>query len=303
MSTGPLVSAITIFLNAKRFLEEAIESVLAQTCDNWELLLVDDGSTDGSTAIARRRAERSAGRIRYLEHEGHRNRGMSASRNLGIRHARGEYLAFLDADDVWSPRKLERQVTNLRAQPAAGMDYGATQYWYSWTGNAEDSQRDFVPPTGLPADILVPPPTLLLRFLQEQTKPPATCSVLLRRAVVDEVGGFEETFRGMYEDQAFFAKVCLSVPVFMTSECAARYRQHADSCCARAKSAGQAKRAERIYLTWLARYVSRHPAPSGDGRRRLADLLWRYRHPLLHRFSARARGALTRARAGSPRRR
>ena len=299
MRTGPLVSAITIFLNAERFLDEAIESVLAQTYDNWELLLVDDGSTDGSSAIARRRAERSAGRIRYLEHARHRNRGMSAARNLGIRHARGEYLAFLDADDVWSPRKLERQVTNLGAQPAAGMDYGATQYWYSWTGTTEDSQRDFVPPTGLPANTLVSPPTLLLRFLQEQTKPPATCSVLLRRAVVDEVGGFEETFRGMYEDQAFFAKVCLAVPVFMTGECAARYRQHADSCYARAKSAGQAERAERIYLSWLAWYVSQHPAPSGDGRRQLADLLWRYRHPWLHRLSARA----ARARGRSPQRR
>src|SRR5205809_3316024 len=77
----PLVSGTIIFLNAERFIDEAIQSVLAQTYENWELLLVDDGSTDGSTAIARSYAERYPAKIRYLEHPGHKNHGMSASRN------------------------------------------------------------------------------------------------------------------------------------------------------------------------------------------------------------------------------
>src|SRR5438128_12540181 len=101
MRRKPLVSAIIIFLNAEQFIQEAIESVFAQTYDNWELLLVDDGSTDGSTAIARSYLERHPRRVRYLEHSEHANRGMSASRNIGSRYARGEYIAFLDADDVW----------------------------------------------------------------------------------------------------------------------------------------------------------------------------------------------------------
>ena len=84
---APLVSVVTIFLNGEPFIGEAIESVLAQTFRDFELLLVDDGSTDGSTALARARAEREPGRVLYLEHEGHANRGMSASRNLGIEHA------------------------------------------------------------------------------------------------------------------------------------------------------------------------------------------------------------------------
>src|SRR5919198_1004258 len=109
INDGPLVSAIIIFLNAERFIQEAIESVFAQTYDAWELLLVDDGSTDGSTAIARRYAEQHPGKVRYLEHNGHQNRGKSASRNLAIRNCTGEYIAFLDADDVWLPRKLEQQ--------------------------------------------------------------------------------------------------------------------------------------------------------------------------------------------------
>src|SRR5713226_10047705 len=99
MRNQRLVSVIMIFLDEEKFIREAIESVFPQTYDNWELLLVDDGSTAGSTDIARRYAEQHPGKVRYLDHEGHRNRGMSASRNLGIRHARGDYIAFLDADD------------------------------------------------------------------------------------------------------------------------------------------------------------------------------------------------------------
>ncbi len=84
MNDRPFVSAIVIFLNENRFLQEAIESIFAQTYDHWELLLVDDGSTDESSDIALRYAERHPEKVRYLEHAGHENRGMSVSRNLGI---------------------------------------------------------------------------------------------------------------------------------------------------------------------------------------------------------------------------
>src|SRR6478672_466011 len=116
MNISPLVSSIIIFFNAEKFFEEAIESVLAQTYGNWELILADDGSTDGSTAIALRYAQQYPEKIRYVEHEGHQNCGMSATRNLGICHAKGEYIAFLDADDVWFPYKLEQQVEIMKSQ-------------------------------------------------------------------------------------------------------------------------------------------------------------------------------------------
>src|SRR5918997_3094056 len=144
MNSKPLVSSVMIFLNAEKFIEEAIESVFAQTHDNWELLLVDDGSSDDSSQIALRYAERHPEKVRYLEHPGHRNRGMSASRNLGIRHAKGEYIALLDSDDVWLPHKLQQQVAILDAAPEAGMVYGLSQYWHSWTGKPQDIQRDVV---------------------------------------------------------------------------------------------------------------------------------------------------------------
>ena len=95
MNSRPLVSVITIFFNEEKFIEDAVKSVFAQTYQDWELLLVDDGSTDKSTEIARRLAEQHPEKVRYLEHDGHKNRGMSASRNLGIRNADGEYHRFL----------------------------------------------------------------------------------------------------------------------------------------------------------------------------------------------------------------
>src|ERR1700742_2903638 len=97
---NPSVSVIIIFLNpGARFLREAVDSVFAQTHGDWELLLCDDGSTDDASAYARELAKQHPGRVTYLEHPGHENRGMSAARNLGLRHASGEFVAWLDADD------------------------------------------------------------------------------------------------------------------------------------------------------------------------------------------------------------
>ena len=117
----PRVSVLTSFLNAERFLAEAVDSLFAQSFTAWELLLIDDGSTDGSTALARRYADEWPGKVRCLEHPGHENRGISASQNLGLRTATAPYVAFLDSDDVWFRSKLEEQVALLDAQPAAAL--------------------------------------------------------------------------------------------------------------------------------------------------------------------------------------
>src|SRR5437867_4320953 len=96
-----MVSVITIVYNGARFLSEAIESVLGQDYAAWELLVVDDGSTDESRAIAERYCTDPGGRIRVISHSV--NQGMSRARNSGLRHASGEYVAFLDSDDIWQP--------------------------------------------------------------------------------------------------------------------------------------------------------------------------------------------------------
>ncbi len=261
-SATPTVSVIMIFLNGERFIEEAIRSVFTQTYHDWELLLVDDGSTDGSTAIARRYAAEHPQKVRYLEHPRHENRGMSATRNLGIRSARGELIAFLDADDVYLPEKLERQVALLDEHRTAAMVYGPTEHWHSWTGRRADRLRDHRRRLGVPPDTLIPPPTLLPLFLRLEAYTPATCGVLIRREAIERIGGFEESFRGMFEDQAFFYKLCLDAPVFAESGCWDRYRQNPTSHSRRMLRAGRYRvdapnDAYRTFLEWLEAYLSR----------------------------------------------
>ncbi|HET9531811.1 MAG TPA: glycosyltransferase, partial [Blastocatellia bacterium] len=282
---GPVVSVIMIFFNAEKFISEAIESVLGQTYDDWELLLVDDGSTDGGTRTALRYVERYPDKVRYLEHEGHQNRGMSATRNLGIRNARGEYVAFLDADDVWLPHKLERQVAILKSHPEAAMACGAAEYWHSWTGNEQDNQRDHVPELGIQADTLFEPPSLttLLYPLGKGTAP-CPSDLMMRRSMVERIGGFEEGYRGkyqLYEDQAFLAKVYLNEAVFMSSECLVKYRIHPDSCVSTVTESGQYHFVRQFFLNWFEEYLSRHGIedPGVSGALRAALSQYRDPHP------------------------
>jgi len=287
MTAKPLVSGIIIFLNDERFIRDAIESVFRQTYDNWELLLVDDGSWDGSSAIARGYAEEYPGRVRYLQHEGHANRGTSTSRNLGIRSGKGEYMAFLDSDDVWLPRKLEEQVFILESQPSTGMVYGAIQYWHSWSG--ADFPKDHVPSLGIAANTLVLPPRLLTLYLQGKTRTASASDILVRRSTIERVGGFEEDFRGAYDDQAFLAKVCLKAPVLVAGECWHRYRQHPGSCMAGMRKARTKHALGLGYLGWLEKYLVEQDIEDAELWAALRKKQWRYRHPKLNRLVGRIR--------------
>ena len=136
------------------------------------------------------------------------------------------------------------------------MVYGPTQYWYSWTGLPEDLKRDHVPDLGVPHDTLFEPPTLLTRLypLGEATAP-CLCSLLVRTDVIKRMGGFEESFRGYYEDQAFLTKMYLSEPVFVSDGCWDRYRLHPTSCSAVVKQTGQHDSIRKHFLKWLEEYL------------------------------------------------
>jgi glycosyltransferase involved in cell wall biosynthesis len=255
MSSKPLVSVVIIFLNAEKFLQEAIESVIAQTYENWELLLVDDGSSDGSTDIARHYSTQRADKVTYLEHPGHANRGMSASRNLGIRRAHGKYIAFLDADDVWLAYKLEEQVSIMDAHPDVGMLYGETLYWYSWQRGGSGQPRDFRPVLGVSLDQPLSPLELLPLYLRGNAAVPCPCSILVRRSVMADIGGFAEEFSSIYEDQAFYAKVCLATSVIASGRCWDKYRQHPQSSMAAARRGGKEIESRSFFLEWLEGYM------------------------------------------------
>lgn len=261
MATNQLVSVIIPFLNAGKFLQETIASVFAQTYEHWQLLLIDDGSSDESTGIAKSCAEEYPERVLYFDHPQHRNRGVCFSRNLGVKQATGDYVALLDADDVWLPHKLERQLAILRAHPTAGLVFGVSQYWVSWTGEPE--RNDTLPALGIEPDTLFRPPSLLfLLYPLGHGAAPCPSDLLLARELVERVGGFEEQFDTqrayqLYEDQAFLVKVYLTSPVFAARECWTRYRMHPNSCMSRFLQNDEEHAAARsFFCDWFEEYLA-----------------------------------------------
>lgn len=286
MSIQSLVSCIIPFFNAEEFFEEAIESVFSQTYENWELLLVDDGSTDSSTTIAQNYAQNYPDKVRYVEHDNHQNRGTTSTRNLGVRHAKGKYITFLDSDDVWLPHKLEQQVTIMESHPEAGMVYGKAIYWHSWTGNPEDIQRDFVAEPSLTTENLYKPPILLLynHPLAKHGGAPCPSELMLRKEILERVGGFEESFikqYQFYEDQAFLSKLYLTAPVFIANQTWIKYRLHSKSCCAVVTASGEDKSVRLYFLNWLENYLFTQEINDTRVRKALQKALLPYRNPLL----------------------
>jgi glycosyltransferase involved in cell wall biosynthesis len=266
----PLVSVVLIFLNEERFLEEAIKSVRDQTLSDWELILVDDGSTDRSTLIARQMAAEDK-RIRYVDHPGHANRGAPASRNLGAAHATAPYVIFLDGDDVFMPGMLAEQVDLLESMPDVAMVTGAMLYWYSW--DPASTTADIALLTGGMSDRRLDPPEAALTIypLARETSA-AGADVLVRRSVFEAVGGFEERFCGiyqLYDDQAFLIKVYLRYPVYISSRVWRHYRQHDASCVARTTEMDY-WHVRGFFLDWLQADVRRLGDPRVTGALRRA---------------------------------
>jgi glycosyltransferase involved in cell wall biosynthesis len=125
MLKTPLVSVVMPAFNAARFIEQTLESARCQTFQDFEVLVVDDGSTDDTAAVAQKFCETDA-RFQLLRRS---HNGLSATRNAGIERTRGEFIAFLDADDVWSPEKLECQMALFRADPRVNFSYTNFHFW------------------------------------------------------------------------------------------------------------------------------------------------------------------------------
>lgn len=249
----PAVTCIVIVYNGEVYLDEAIRSVIRQTCPDWELIVVDDGSSDGSREIARRHG-RTDGRIRLVTHPDRRNHGTGAARNLGLSASRGSFVGFLDADDVWEATKIEEQLELFAQHPDVAMTYGRTLIWHSWDTTP---RNDFFYDLGVQANQVHQPPVLFRQLLRNVYQTPTTCNALMRRSAVAEIGGFDESFTAMFEDQLFFAKIMLHFPVFVSDRCWAKYRQHKASTSARSAASGGNLMTQIRYLKRVRDYLRR----------------------------------------------
>jgi glycosyltransferase involved in cell wall biosynthesis len=249
MNAPPRVSVVIPFYNRVAFLAEAIESVLAQTYSDWELILVNDGSTDDSISIAKRYVAASPGRIHYLEHPGGKNRGRSASRNLGIKTSRGQYVAHLDSDDVWTTTKLEEQVEILDQHSTVAMTFAPMRVWCSW--DPHRPRPDYIQRLTFEPGCIISPPDFVPLILTGENDP---AGYLMRRSVFDEVGGYDEI--EMCEDWALYIKIALKYPIHVARDYNYSYRQHSMQSCADLRSSGRFYSEFAPFFRWLNGYLA-----------------------------------------------
>ena len=181
MTTPSLISCIVPVFNGERYLKEALDSIRAQTYRPLEIIVADDGSTDATAAIA----AGSGAEVRYLFQP---NAGPSSTRNLGLGAARGEFVAFLDHDDLWHPEKLARQMARFQARP--DLDVCVTHVRNVWSPElgeeAARSREHHRLAQALPGYV--------------------TSTLLVRRTLFEEVGKFSPTLQHA-DDTEWFLRV------------------------------------------------------------------------------------------------
>ncbi|MCH7627407.1 MAG: glycosyltransferase [Proteobacteria bacterium] len=215
-------------------------------------MLVDGGATPACLALARKLCMADPGRRRIVQHPARATIGVSALRSFGLAEARGEFLAFLDADDVWLPGKMAAQVALLDAHADAVMVYGRTQMWFSWREAA--TQADFCYDLGVEPDRIVAGAEAMALLVRNEAQTPTTCNAMMRASAVAAVGGCEARFPGMFDDQVLFAKLYTRGPVYVSGALWARYRQRETSLSHVADHLAVAR--ERVrFLGWLADWL------------------------------------------------
>lgn len=208
----PKVSVIIPTYNGAKFLPETIESVLTQTYKDFETIIVDDGSTDNTSEIV------SAFPVKYYHQE---NQGVSVARNRGFRLSCGEYIVFLDSDDVFLEWALEKSVQALDKHPEAGFSYGQA-YMMDKNGSVYRVRKSSFLDKSTVVDSQEQTTELL--FLQRIT----TSTVMVRRHCFDEVGGFHEELRN-FQDHHLFIRLSKRYHAAYIAEPLIRYRVHPEA--------------------------------------------------------------------------
>jgi glycosyltransferase involved in cell wall biosynthesis len=199
------VSAIIPTFNSANYLRDAINSALDQTYSALEVIVIDDGSTDETVSVIKSFADR----VIYIRQE---QSGPSSARNRGIATATGEYVAFLDADDIWLPSKLEKQLHALQQEPEAGLVYSRSVDFDDSTGE----ELRFYPKemhSGMLFDLLLIAPLLLLS------------SVVVRTRVLKELGGFDEGLRTA-EDTHLYLRIAQNYRIIGVPDILVKRRIH-----------------------------------------------------------------------------
>jgi glycosyltransferase involved in cell wall biosynthesis len=270
------VSAVIHFLNAAQYLPESVASVFRQTFTDWELVLIDGGSTDGSMEMAREFEARFPDKVRTFGHEGSPELGVFSSRIWGAREARASVLALLDSDDEWHPQFLERHHAIYRAvfEQEAGMVFCPSVYWWEDPDLAHKSGVQPAPAPGLHR-----PPDLALEFLEQgYEKSPCNSGVMIGREIVVEAASLIGTAaEKLADDQYLWSHVALNHPIYVSPEPLVRYRQWPGSACARGAAAGETEASREAHLSWLLNHLT--ASYDGPEKRRMEKVVRSHLRP------------------------
>ena len=240
-----------IVFNGENFLAEAIDSVVNQSFEDWELVVADDGSTDGTSDILRRYQEQLGAKMIICRHPGSQNRGMSASRNLGVQHASSDVVTFLDHDDVLEPEKLHLHLEALKRHPDATTF--SPRACGGSPGIPDWEAMKFR--TSVPREI----GCFILQACFRSTCTTRRRPNWLHRPDGSSAGDrrIHQRFRSMYEDQVMVAKLSLTTSGVVVDQPLHRYRQHALSCVRQTFSSGGHFASPSIFA-WLHPYLLEH---------------------------------------------
>jgi glycosyltransferase involved in cell wall biosynthesis len=206
MSRTPRVSVVIPAFNHGRYVGEAVQSALDQSYPDLEVIVIDDGSTDNTREVIRGFGDR----VRYFHQE---NRGLAASRNRGIGESRGDFVAFLDADDLWLPRKLERQLEVFDQHPSARLVYAGV-FHVDCGGRVLKEIRPRHRGATLP------------QLLLDNIVIGSGTTAVVPRECLRELGGFDERF-SVCEDWELWLRIARRYEMDYVDEPLAKYRLHA----------------------------------------------------------------------------
>ncbi len=279
MGASPTVSVIIPTYNSRRFLEVAIDSVEAQTYRDFEIIVVDDGSTDDTAEWA----ERNAGRLHYYHQE---NARQAVARNRGAELARGKYLAFLDADDLWLPEKLDIQVELAERHPEASFVFSD-----GYRVQSEADYQHIVVSLGeAPSltSLYTHPPNPLTFDFEFRMHCVPTSSIFVSRELFHKVGGMPNSSPA--EDYALCCMLLLRSPAIFVDRPLMVYRSHSENTSSAVKGRKQAlftlmmKDRARLLVSALAHSHGNCPAVAANYAnfslpfRLLLLLFWRVRY-------------------------
>lgn len=234
------VSVIIPVYNARSTLPQTLASVLAQTLEPFEVIIVDDGSTDGSLEWARRINDL---RVRVFAYE---NAGAAVARNRGLQQATGEAVAFLDADDYWTPDKLEAQWEALQRYPEAAVAHSWTRF-VDEHGRVIHSGRAFTVNPRVRDSAYAA--LLVSNFLESGSNP------LIRRQALLEVGGFDDSLKGS-QDQDLYIRLAAKYPFVTVPRYQIFYRLSSGSISSNIRR--QEQEALRVYERTFAQAPTRY---------------------------------------------